>query len=137
MKQTKSLVLDKENRIICVALVRGYDARKKNYARKREDLLSASPLFSQVRRSSGDYTDPTTNKALALEELDRHPETRRMRAVEEALADLEPGLRQPLLSNIIDRVPYEHLPVPCCRDTFFRRKNKFLRQVARKLELGD
>lgn len=135
-KRKSRLILSEDERTICIALVRGYDRRRRRYEQRRLELLSCGGRSSLPVRRDG-FSDVTGARALSLIELENEPETRRMKAVESGLAALEPGLRQPMIENVADRIPYEHLPVPCCRDTFFARKREFLQRVAAYVFLGD
>ena len=127
--------LSREARVVCVTIVRNYPNRRKNYEKARRELLYGCSEERGLAHPVGGHADPTATRALRLQQLEESPETRLMYAVERALEEQEPGIRDLLLQNIIEKIPYEHLPFPCCRDTFFERKNEFLSAVAENLGL--
>jgi hypothetical protein len=61
-------------------------------------------------------------------------ERKKYEAVEQALCSIEPVLRRPVMDSLIHRIPYEHLCVPCGRQTFYRRRRTLLTALARELD---
>lgn len=62
-----------------------------------------------------------------------NPELKKVLAVENALANTEPALRDPLWQNITERTPYEFLMVPIGRQGFYQERTAFLKKVATAL----
>lgn len=143
----------------CLWIVRGYDRRRKVYREARRDILEAggenyattkNKAGQEVRvygtRSSGGESRPVEIKQAKLDALEESQETKRMRAVEQALAlcgaDLPAAMRRKLQKALLlncqsgRRHPYESLGLDgISRSDFFRRKDLFLAAVARHMGL--
>ena len=99
----------------CIQIVRGYDRRKREYYDRRRDIIEGSTARFEVIKDKEDpdnwektsyFYPPSSHtvsktgedKAMQLLALEELPETKRMRAVEEARAtiglDLPEGMRK-------------------------------------------
>lgn len=129
-------------------IVRGYDMRKRNYERMRSDILNHMTAGAGDGAPHGTgVSDQTAQKAAQIERLERYPEVKKMRAVEYAerqigqdiLSDEVRGrLKNAILQNTKSgrRYPFEKLGLAeFSRMDFYRRKTKFLADVASFLEM--
>lgn len=147
----------------CIQLVRGYDRRVREYYDRRREIIGGSPCQFEVIRDKDDPNDwekasrfypPFSHsasrigedKVIQLQGLEDLPETKRMRAVEQAKLqiglDLPEEMRQKLIGAIIlnckagRRYPYEYLDVEGIgRTDFYDRRTSFLVDIAEYLEL--
>ena len=146
----------------CIQLVRGYDRRVREYYDRRREIIEGTSCRREVIRDKEDpdnwkktiwayppaahsasrTTEGITDQLLGLEEL---PETRRMRAVEQAKLhiglDLPEDMRRKLAAAVIlncksgRRYPYEYLDVEGIgRTDFYDRRMRFLIDIAEYLE---
>lgn len=158
---SRSKALPDDVRQMCIQLVRGYDRRVKNYHNQRQEIISGSNCRFQVIKDKDDPTDwkkntyfyppsahnasrtaeDITQRLLGLEEL---PETKRMRAVEQAKLniglDLPDELRRKLAEAIWlncksgRRYPYTCFYLAGIEKTnFYDRRTEFLRYIAESL----
>ena len=158
---SRSKALPDDVRQICIQLVRGYDRRVQNYHNQRQEIISGSSCRFQVIKDKDDPTDwekntyfyppsahnasrtaeDITQRLLVLEEL---PETKRMRAVEQAKLniglDLPDELRRKLAEAIWlncksgRRYPYTCFYLAGIEKTnFYDRRTEFLRSIAESL----
>ena len=129
-------------------IVRGYEQRRRNYSQMRAEILGRTVAGAGDGTPHGsDVTHPTEDKALELQRLERWPEVKKMRAVEYAerqigqdiLSDeVRDRLRNAILQNTKSgrRYPFEKLGLAeFSRMDFYRRKTKFLADVASFLEM--
>ena len=156
-------VLSDDMRLECLALVKGYDRRRKTYKLKREDIIRSSsdnivtiadPAHpDDKRKGEGVYipgshfaTRTTENISDRLLELEEQPETQKMRAVEHAAknigADLTPkdrkALRDAIFKSCIHgrRYPFERLGIEGMeRSCFYDRRRKFLIDIAKYMKM--
>jgi len=139
---------------ICLWYVRGYDRMVRNYLKKREDVIYETPVaFAEYRdggetrrqyfgHSAGRVSDPVADKQERLEAIEEQPETKRMRAVEQAQLsiggdvqseEVRQRLRQGILLNCKSgrKYPFEILNLSeFSQRDFYRRKDRFLQQIA-------
>lgn len=136
-------------------IVRGYKASLKRYMAARQDVILATPCSfgeyvagdetcRQYFPHSSEAGRPVENMQQALERLERSPDARRVAAVDKAklligndLQDEE--LRRKLTNAILlncesgRNYPFEILGVDgLSRRDFYRRRNRFLQDVAEK-----
>lgn len=107
--------------------LRAFCAQYPEWKQKRNELLlSAYPSALQsesggVKGGNGrsiperiaEQTDELLDKILLVE-----------RCALDAVKDC-PGLYKPLLKNVTERTPYEYMPVPIKRDSFYRYRARF------------
>lgn len=142
----------------CIWLVRGYERRVRNYLCWREDIIHSSPCLYTTYIQNGEECrqyfghgsspgKPIENKQEQLEAIEGFPETQRMRAVEQALVhigndlqneELRQKLKEGIYLNCQNRkqYPFELLGIDgISRMSFYRRKDKFLIDIAEYLNL--
>ena len=147
----------------CIQMVRGYDRRVREYYDRRREIIDGSPSRFEVikdkdapedwQKNSYFYSPSSHNasrtgedKTMQLLGLEDLPETKRMRAVEEARRaiglDLPEALRDKLVNAIMmsckagRRYPYEYLDVDGIgRTDFYTRRTRFLMDIAQRLDL--
>lgn len=147
--------LDEDIKQQALWIVRGYKASLRRYMAARQDVILATPCSfgeyvsgGETRRQyfshSSDVGRPVENMQQALERLERCPDARRVAAVDKAklligedLQDKE--LRRKLTNAILlncesgRNYPFEILGVDgLSRRDFYRRRNRFLQNVAEK-----
>lgn len=147
--------LDEDIKQQALWIVRGYKASLRRYMAARQDVILATPCSfgeyvsgGETRRQyfshSSDVGRPVENMQQALERLERCPDARRVAAVDKAklligedLQDKE--LRRKLTNAILlncesgRNYPFEILGVDgLSRRDFYRRRNRFLQDVAEK-----
>ena len=147
--------LDEDIKQQALWIVRGYKASLRRYMAARQDVILATPCSfgeyvsgGETRRQyfshSSDVGRPVENMQQALERLERCPDARRVAAVDKAklligedLQDKE--LRRKLTNAILlncesgRNYPFEILGVDgLSRRDFYRRRNRFLHDVAEK-----
>lgn len=160
---SRERALPKDVRDTCLAYVRGYERRKREYELRRKELLSHSasnvvtikdkdhPEDEQrdigVMLPSSHNTSRTTEDITErLQGLEEQPETRRMRAVEYAAAlvglDLPESQRKALQKAIFisciqgRQYPFERLCIDGMeRSCFYNRRMKFLVNIAKFMSL--
>ena len=129
----------------CLWVVRGYDRRVRAYY----DAVYQVEHGTYCADGSGGRPigigRPCETKAEALAEIDGWPETKRMRAVEQALhaiscdvvsEEQRKRLRFGIMLNCESgrKYPFEYLSVDCVsRMDFYRRRKRFLREIAKFL----
>lgn len=122
---SKPKLLYDDVREICIQMVRGYDRRKLNFLRQAAERCKDS---------------------LLLADLEEHPETKRMRAVEEAKRAIGLDLPEVMRAKLVDaimlncksgrRYPYEKLNLDeIAPSEFYAQRNRFLVNIARFLQL--
>ena len=147
--------LDEDIKQQALWIVRGYKASLRRYMAARQDVILATPCSfgeyvsgGETRRQyfphSSEVGRPVENMQQALERLERCPDARRVAAVDKAklligedLQDKE--LRRKLTNAILlncesgRNYPFEILGVDgLSRRDFYRRRNRFLQDVAEK-----
>lgn len=160
---SKPKLLPDDVRQTCIQLVRGYDRRVRNYYDRRREIIDGSPSHHEVIKDKDDpdnwkkstyfYAPSAHNasrtgedKALQLVGLEELPETKRMRAVEQAKQqiglDLSEEMRKKLIEAILlncrsgRRFPYRVLDVEGFSERgFYRERESFLLAIAVYLEL--
>lgn len=126
MRVSKPKLLYDDVREICIQMVRGYDRRKQNYCDRQHNAV---------------------NDPLMLADLEEHPETKRMRAVEIAQRciglELPEATRDKLADAIMlncksgRRYPYENLNLDEIEPSeFYAQRYRFLVNIARYLQLA-
>lgn len=147
----------------CLSLVKGYARRRKEYRLRRMELMNNSPNnvvtlkdrekpedeskhIGVLLPSSHHASRTTEDMVERIQGLEDLPETRRMRAVEDAAKrvglDLPEDQRRALLNAIfkscIDgrKYPFERLGVAGMeRSCFYDRRMKFLCDIAKNMGL--
>lgn len=160
---SKPKKLPDDVRQTCIQLVRGYDRRVREYYDRRREIIEGTPCQYEVIRdkespedwkkamrfyppSSHSASRSGEDKVMQLQSLEELPETKRMRAVEQAKVciglDLPEDMRRKLVDAIIlnckagRRYPYEYLDVEGIgRTDFYDRRTSFLLDIAVYLEL--
>lgn len=147
--------LDEDIKQQALWIVRGYKASLRRYMAARQDVILATPCSfgeyvseGETRRQyfphSSEVGRPVENMQQALERLEQCPDARRVAAVDKAklligndLQDKE--LRRKLTNAILlncesgRNYPFEILGVDgLSRRDFYRRRNRFLQDVAEK-----
>lgn len=150
-------------RLTCIQLVRGYERRVRDYYDRRREIIEGSPAHYQVVKDKDDPDDWRKNtyayapsshytsragedKAMQLIGLEELPETKRMRAVEEAKRGIGLDLPEVMQAKLVDaivlncksgrRYPYEYLDVEGIgRTDFYQRRTRFLMDIAKYLDL--
>ena len=142
----------------CLWIVRGYDRRVKAYHEARREIIDAAACGFVDTKAQKDKPSiraylphgsgtgrPAENKMEQLAAIEDWPETRKMRAVENAKLhiglDLQnEELRQRLSEGIWlncksgKEYPFEYLNLPCMsRRDFYRRRESFLAEIAKFL----
>lgn len=147
----------------CISLVRGYARRKKEYAQKRQELMTKSSdkvitirdkdhpeddrksvgVMLPGAHNASRTTESIAEKMLSLED---HPDTIRMRAVEYAAdrigMDLPDRQRKLLVKAIFTsciqgkKCPFERLHVEGMeRSCFYDRRMRFLIDIAKFMDM--
>ena len=148
-------ILDDDIKQQALWIVRGYKASLRRYMAARQDVILATPCSfgeyaaggetcRQYYPHSSDVGRPVENMQQALERLERSPDARRVAAVDKAKLlignDLQDeALRRKFTNAILlncesgRNYPFEILGVDgLSRRDFYRRRNRFLQDVAEK-----
>lgn len=161
MARTK--LLPDDVRQTCIQLVRGYDRRVREFYDRRREIIDGSPSRFEVIKdkdapedwqkncyfyppSSHNASRTGEDKAAQLLGLEELPETKRMRAVEEAKRGIGLDLPEVMRAKLVDaivlncksgrRYPYEYLDVEGIgRTDFYQRRTRFLMDIAKYLDL--
>lgn len=156
-------VLPDDVKASCLALVRGYERRRREYNDRRQEVLHcASDKVFTIKDADapedesrhigvmigGSHSASRTTEdiAIKLDGLESLPETRRMRAVEHALdlvgLDLcekqRKDLRKAIFTSCVygRKYPFERLHVVGMeRSAFYDRRLKFLEEIAKFEEM--
>lgn len=159
----RAKTLPDDVRQTCIQLVRGYDRRVRNYYDRRREIIEGTPCQYEVIKDKSDpknwekttrFYPPSSHsasrtgedKAMQLLGLEELPETKRMRAVEQAKLqiglELPEDMRRKLAEAIIlncksgRRFPYKVLDVDGFSERgFYRKRDSFLLDIAVYLEL--
>lgn len=148
--------LPEDVRVTAINMVRGYDRRRAWYHAAREAILYATPCryitytvtVDGRRETRRQYFDPgsvpgspTEDKGVRLVLLEETVEVRRMRAVEQALLRValdipDDAQREKIRRAVCDsclegrHFVFEHRNLCVSKATFYRKRNKFLYDVA-------
>lgn len=144
MSRTK--VLPDDVRQTCIQLVRGYDRRVREYYDRRREIIEGTPNREDSTPLSHNASRVGENKAMQLLSLEELPETKRMRAVEQAKMQIGLDLPETLRGKLVDaiilncksgrRYPYEYLDIDgVARTDFYVRRTRFLVDIAKHLSL--
>lgn len=156
-------LLPRDVRENCLALVKGYERRKREYEIRREAALystGSNVVTIQDAEEPDDYTKDvgvmlpgshnssrrTEDLTMKLQDLEDQLETKRMRAVEYALnlvgLDLPKEQRERLTRAIFisctqgRKYPFERLGIEGMeRSCFYDRRLKFLLHIAKYMEM--
>lgn len=157
----RQAALPDDVRKICIQIVRGYNRRVRNYNNQRQEIIDGTSCHYTVTKDPTDPDDwkktswayqPTAHNASRTTEditsrllgLEEQPETKRMRAVEQAKLqiglDLPEDLRRKLSEAIIlncqsgRRYPYTCFYLAGIEKTnFYDRRTDFLYSIAEYL----
>lgn len=160
---SKPKLIPDDVRQTCIQIVRGYDRRVREYYNRRREIIEGTTARYEVIRDkdhpedwkkSTYYFPPSSHtasrtgedKAMQLIGLEEHPDTKRMRAVEEARANIGLDLPEAMRNKLIDAIMlncksgkkyrYEILDVEGIgRTDFYARRTRFLMDIAKRLEL--
>ena len=153
MSQTK-YPMPSHVKALALADVRGYEYRLEQYHRKIEEVLHSSykpfdtyEVGNEERyfyhSHSNQTSRPVEGTQSRLEAIENHPETIRMRAVEQAKhgigIDLPQEQREKLAAAIWDSCIYgrnftfSHYNLPTNKTTFYERRREFLWYIAIRL----
>lgn len=129
-------------------IVRGYDRRVKAHHEAVRQIIEGSGSSDNTGMPSGSRCSRTVeDKAEKLSAIEAWPETRKMRAVEQAKlhigADMEnEELRQRLVNGIIlncesrHEYPFRYMDLPgVSKSDFYRQKDNFLLEIAENLHM--
>jgi len=139
--------LPEDLKTACKAYVRGYKRRVYEYNQKRDDVLNAQKDMSYdmpLSGSSRNNSEPH-DKAVRLEEIESHLDTRIMRAIEQAgilIGNdiLDESERSRLREAIFDcckdgrRFVFRYYNLSMDKSTFYRHWNRFLYGIAQNLK---
>ncbi len=160
---TEKVKITDDVKKICIQIARGYDRRVRNYYNRRCEIINGSACSYIVipdsahpedwTKTTWAYSTPahnaqraTENKAEQLLALEKQPETLRMRAVENAQANVRPDLPQDLRQKLVKAImqncksgklfPYKVLDVDGFSERgFYRERDDFLIDIAKFLDL--
>lgn len=136
--QTKYSI-PKDIRESVVWIIRGQKRREKEYAQKKKEILAGK----DIKHINNKNLTEINSELLSLEE---NQETVRMKIVEQSLneigsdilnRELREKLKQGIIMNIENRneCPYRNLNIPNVSEkSFYKYKNKFIYDVAKKLK---
>lgn len=129
-------------------IVRGYDTRRRNYEQAKADIMQRMVAGAGDGSPHGsNVSNPTEQKTMEIDKLETWPEVKKMRAVEYAERqigqdvineEVRDRLRKAIVQNCKSgrRYPFEHLNlIEFSRRDFYRRKEKFLIDIASFLEM--
>lgn len=142
----------------CLAIVQGYDRRRKWYIEERQNILESTPSGYTTytndgvecrqynQHISGRISDTPYDKTIQLERLEKHIKVQQNKAIDDAKlqigVNLPELLRQKLVKAIMinceepRRYPYEYLGLDGIgRRDFYYRRTEFLYNIAVSLEL--
>lgn len=155
-------------KLAALAYVKGYPRLKAKYMREFNDIVSATSFPFDVYkedsvnekgepckidclapkvRVEGQVGNPTEQKALKLELLQRKPYVKRMRAVEKAMdlvgdrirsEEVRDALVEAVMLSCMDRKEYTYEKsqvVGLCRTEFYAERRRFLWYVAKYSDL--
>lgn len=159
MSQTKYRMPD-DVKGLCIALVKGYKRRVTLYHERRDNVLLATPcqyetyfdkvdgkkveLRSYKQRSINSISRPVEDKHSKLLEIENHPDTLLMRAVEQSMVtigvDLENEsdammLKDAIVSSCLKGrdFTFGHWALPMGKDNFYERRRQFLWYIAKNM----
>lgn len=140
---SKKATLPYDVRLECIAYVRGYPRRVRAYREARAEILDGTHRATEGMPNGQGTGRPAESKAEQLAAIENWPETKKMRAVEYAIArcglDLESeSVRKQLTQGIMRNCQGKHkyarnrIVIPGISErTFSRRKEQFLMDVAK------
>ena len=140
---SKKATLPYDVRLECIAYVRGYPRRVRAYREARAEILDGTHGATEGMPRGQGAGRPAESKAEQLAAIENWPETKKMRAVEYAIArcglDLESeSVRKQLTQGIMRNCQGKHkyarnrIVIPGISErTFSRRKEQFLMDVAK------
>ena len=138
--------LPEDVKTACSSYVRGYKRLVYEYQKKRDNILNAQKSTSFIKLSGGyNETSEPQNKTLLLEKIETHFDTKIMRAVEQAILHIGDDMRdekerEKLREAITDcckdrrRFVFQYYGLDMDKSTFYRRRNKFLTEIAEYLK---
>lgn len=140
MSQTKYHLPD-DIKMQCIAIVRGYERRKREYHAKRNDIIYGSKKPPDGQPKGNQTGDNTYQRASRLDQIENEPDTRLMRAVEQAQALIGNEIvsdseRAKLKSAIWDsciegrNFIFEYQPLAMGKTCFYEHRRKFLYDIA-------
>lgn len=162
---SKPKKLPDDVRQTCIQLIRGYDRRVRDYYDRRREIIEGSPSRYQVIKDKDDPDNwrkttyayaPSSHsasrsgedKAMQLLGLEELPETKRMRAVEQAKLQIGLDLPEDTRRKLVDamilnckagrRYPFECLGLESKgigRSNFYDRRMEFLVEIAKNMDL--
>lgn len=50
--------------------------------------------------------------------------------IEETAKRVDEGIALYIIKNVTEGIPFEHMPVPCARSTFYRKRQEFFVQLS-------
>lgn len=131
----------------CISYVRGYERRVKEYHQKRDDILNSGKTVSYdiSRVMGGGGGGEAFNKTIQLQKIETHFDTKIIRAVEQAKNGIGSDIwddeqRRKLIDTVWDcciegrRFVFRYYNLKMDKATFYRRRNKFLYNIAKYLD---
>lgn len=103
-----------------------YPEWKKELLHNRCTYGLKSPILKDVP-SGTELVSITEDVALRNIELENN-----CRLVEQSAIEADSEIYQYILKNVTEQVSYEYLNVPCCRNYFYKAKNKFFQILSNK-----
>lgn len=130
----------------CISYVKGYKRLVYEYHKKRNDIIYAGKNTSFDKLpGNGRMSDEPCDKTVKLDEIEGHFDTKIMKAVEQAKLHIGVDIpdedeRQRLKEAIVDccrdgrRFVFRYCGLNMDKATFYRRRNKFLCEIAKYLK---
>lgn len=132
----------------CLWIVRGYDTRRRNYEQAKADIMQRMIAGAGDGTPRGtNVSNPTEQRTMEIDKMESWPEVKKMRAVEYAERqigqdvineEVRDRLRKAIVQNCKSgkKYPFEEADLTeFSRMDFYRRKTKFLIDVASYLEM--
>lgn len=97
---------------------------------KKQLSLCASlqvPQLTGMPGGKNKISNPTADAAVKRSEL-----MEKCAFVEQAAIEADAELYPYLLKNVTQGIPYEYMPVPCCRQKFYNVRRKFFYKLSQK-----
>lgn len=94
-----------------------YDSKKERIRQLRIGLKAVNYTGSS---KTNKITSSTENAALKIAELQKDIEL-----IEQTAIEADSSIYQQIITNVTQGIPYEYIPVPCCKDYFYSKRRRF------------